>query len=87
LITDDKLLISFINQVDNHIDDELFFFGFAFGNHQREGYQGVVCNTLSAICLVEEIIFIQKPANIPAAILLLPSEILLQYFKKAACLI
>jgi hypothetical protein len=50
-----------VYQVYNDFYDCLHFFGAAFGNHQREGNEGVVLYQATASGTVENVVLLQKP--------------------------
>lgn len=55
------ILIILVYEVDNDFDHCVFFFGAAFGDHQSEGYEGVVSDALGAVFIVKDAITVEEP--------------------------
>ena len=55
------MLILLINQIYNHFHHDIFFLGAALGNHQGEGNEGVVGNTLWTIGTIENAVAVEEP--------------------------
>src|SRR5574344_344785 len=56
-----RLLIFFIDYIDHHFHHDIFLFRTALGNHQCQGYEGVVCYSLSAICGIKDSVLLHEP--------------------------
>ena len=56
-----KLLIILINQVNHNFLHNILFFRTAFGYHQCQGNEGIVCYTLSAICGIQDAVLLHEP--------------------------
>lgn len=54
-------LIILVNEVDDDFDHGVFFFGATFGNHQGEGDEGVVGNTLGAVLIIKDAVAVKEP--------------------------
>jgi hypothetical protein len=48
------LIVIPVDEVDDHLDDSLFFLGPALGNEERQGHQGIVGQSLAAVSPVED---------------------------------
>jgi hypothetical protein len=50
-----------VDQIHHHLHHYVLFLGLAFGNHQGEGHQRVVGDTLGTVFVVEDAIVVEKP--------------------------
>ena len=55
------MLILLVDKIDHHFHHYVFFFGFAFGDHEGEGNEGVVGDALGAVLTVKDAIIIEEP--------------------------
>ena len=55
------LLVSLVNQVNHDFYHHILLLCFALGNHQGQGYEGVVCQSLRTILAIEYTIIIEEP--------------------------
>ena len=55
------LLIILINQIYHHFHHHIFLFGAAFGNHQREGDEGVVSYSFMPVQTIKYAILLHEP--------------------------
>lgn len=55
------LLILLINQIHHHLHHHIFLLGPTFGNHQREGNEGVVGYALVTVLCVKHMVVVEKP--------------------------
>ena len=53
--------VPLINQVHHHLHHHILFVRPAFGNHQRQGDQGIVGYALAAILAVEDAVVVEEP--------------------------
>ena len=54
-------MISLINQIYHYFHHHVFLFGFALGNHQREGNECVVGQPLGAVLTIEYAVVVEEP--------------------------
>lgn len=54
-------LVILVDEVDDHLHHDVLLLGAALGNHQREGDEGVICNTLATIRSIQDamVLFLQ----------------------------
>lgn len=55
------ILIVLVDKVDDDFDHCVLFFGAAFGNHEGEGYEGVVGDALGAVFIVKDAVAVEEP--------------------------
>ena len=55
------LFIPLVDEVDYHLYHDIFFFGTAFGNHQRKGYEGIIRQSFRTVGTIKNTIVIQEP--------------------------
>ena len=56
-----ELFVPLINQIHHHLHHHILLFGTALGNHQREGYESIVSQTLGAVRTVKNTVVIHEP--------------------------
>lgn len=67
-------LITLIDQVHHHLYHYILLLRLALGNHQREGNDCVIGNTLGTIFTIESTIVIHKPEEKSGSDAFVPSE-------------
>ena len=54
-------IVVLVYQIDHNLHHDIFFFRSTFGNHQSKGNESAVGNTLGAVGMVEDVIFVEEP--------------------------
>lgn len=54
-------LIILVYEVNDDFDHGVLFFGAAFGDHQSEGNEGVIGNSLGTVFIIKDTITIEEP--------------------------
>ena len=55
------ILVVLVDKVDDDFDHCVLFFGAAFGNHESEGDEGVVRDTLGAVLIIKDTVAVEEP--------------------------
>ena len=55
------LLVPLVNQINHNFYHHILLFRLALGNHQSQGYKGVVCQSLGTVLTIEYTIIIEEP--------------------------
>ena len=63
-----------VDEVDDDFDHDVFFFSPAFGNHEGEGDERVVCDAFVSVRSIENAVAVINQRKSVAAIRLFPSE-------------
>lgn len=54
-------LVVLVDKIDNDFNHHVFFFSPAFGNHESEGDERVICDALVSVRGIENAIAVHKP--------------------------
>ena len=54
-------LIILIDKIHYHLHHHVLFFRPTLGNHQREGYEGIVRQSFAAIGAIEDAVVVEEP--------------------------
>ena len=55
------LLIFLVDGINHNFHHDIFLFRSAFGYHQCQSNEGIVCYTLSSVCGIQDAVLLHEP--------------------------